>query len=475
MTALSKHIGVAVFVTLAWSAMAVSQTLDEFLIIAARNNPGLNATFQQYQAALEKVPQVGALPDPQVSFGIFISPMERYVGNQVAEISLMQMFPWFGTLAEAKNEAALMAKSAYEEFQETKSRLYYEVKVNWYAMALLEKEIAINAENVDILKALERLAINRFQSGGSPAVSSAQNRTDMSPPDNPDGPSTPSNAPGNMSMPGQSNSPGQPAPSTAMGMTSVDDMAGGGGMIEVLRVRMEINELNNRSALLEDSRSTLLAQFNALLDRPGDQAVRLPDNIPMPALPVPISEIPELIRQNNPLLKMLEQEEGAFLARENMGRKMGFPMIGIGLEYNIFNPRENSQSMMNGDDMLMPMVSMTLPLWRSKYNASVREAGFLRESARARRNDLTNQLNVSYEEALKDFNDANRRFDLYNRQTELARQALNILTVDYTTGGSGFEDILRMQQKLLDYRLKTLAALVDGNVATAMIERLMGR
>jgi hypothetical protein len=47
--------------------------------------------------------------------------------------------------------------------------------------------------------------------------------------------------------------------------------------------------------------------------------------------------------------------------------------------------------------------------------------------------------------------------------------------VQYSTEGSNFEEVLRMQQQLLDYRLKYLDALIDGNIAVAMMERLMGR
>jgi outer membrane protein TolC len=57
----------------------------------------------------------------------------------------------------------------------------------------------------------------------------------------------------------------------------------------------------------------------------------------------------------------------------------------------------------------------------------------------------------------------------------LANQALNILIVQYSTEGSNFEEVLRMQQQLLDYRFKYLDALIDVNISVAMMERLMGR
>ena len=73
--------------------------LDEYLQTAAQNNPGLKVKFNEYMAALERVPQAGALPDPTVAFGYFVQPIETRLGPQQAKISAMQMFPWFGTLS----------------------------------------------------------------------------------------------------------------------------------------------------------------------------------------------------------------------------------------------------------------------------------------------------------------------------------------------------------------------------------------
>ena len=76
-------------------------SLTYYLGIAAKNNPTVLQRYNEYQAALQKVPQVGGLPDPQLELGVFLSPMELVAGNQVADVKLMQMFPWFGVLKKA--------------------------------------------------------------------------------------------------------------------------------------------------------------------------------------------------------------------------------------------------------------------------------------------------------------------------------------------------------------------------------------
>jgi len=82
-----------------------------------------------------------------------------------------------------------------------------------------------------------------------------------------------------------------------------------------------------------------------------------------------------------------------------MNRKMGLPMIGTGLQHDIFKPRANSESMGNGQNMLMPMVSVTIPLWRKKYRASVREAELMGQSVIEQKPDLSNLLMVNYEDS----------------------------------------------------------------------------
>lgn len=461
-----KKITILLFCFLTLSAKG--QILDDYLIIAAENYPGLRAKFQEYHASLQRIPQASALPDPQVSFGIFVMPMERYMGDQVAEVSLMQMFPWFGTPGAARNEAALMAKARFEIFNEARSMLFYEVKATWYALYLLEKEIAITEENVRILRSLEEMALARFKSGGGGEGRNMPQGNRMKE-EKTDGRS---GGMGNMKM----EKPASSASSSAgSGMGAMNDMGRSGGMVDVLRVQMEINELSNSLALLKDTRKPLQSRFNQLLNRPSGEAAAVPDSIIAAELPLPAAQIPDSIRTNNPMLRMLEKEEEAFRAQEVMSRKMGFPMIGLGMQYEIFRPRPGGESMMNGRNMLMPMATVSIPLWRKKYNASVKEAGFMREAAAEQKKETENQLLVSYEEALKDFNDAKRRIDLFRKQTELAQQALNILIVQYTTAGLDFEEVLRMQQTLLNYRLKGLDAVVDANVAAAMVERLMGR
>jgi hypothetical protein len=154
------------------SVNGYSQNLNQYLEQAIHNNPSLQASFKQYQASLEKVNQV-SLENPQLNIGVFTRPMELLMGNQRAEASIMQMFPWFGMLKTQKDEAILMAESRYEAFRQERNRVIFQVKETYFQLIQLQHTIDISQANLEILKILEEVAIIRYQGGNTAeAVSS---------------------------------------------------------------------------------------------------------------------------------------------------------------------------------------------------------------------------------------------------------------------------------------------------------------
>ena len=147
-----------------------TQTLDSYLEMAAKNNPGLQSKYKEFEAALQKIPQVNALPDPLFSFGYFISPVETRVGPQRAKFSLSQMFPWLGTLKAKGDAAALMAAAKYQSFLETRNKLYFDVAAAYYPLYALQQLQEIERKNIEILESYKSIATGKFENGAAPMV-----------------------------------------------------------------------------------------------------------------------------------------------------------------------------------------------------------------------------------------------------------------------------------------------------------------
>ncbi|RZS98160.1 TolC family protein [Cecembia calidifontis] len=467
-----KKIAIIFLLFLGVQSTSFSQSLDEYLKVAAENNPELKAYFNEYLASLEKVPQVGALPDPELTMGFFFQPMERFMGNQQADIQLMQMFPWFGMLKTQKDEASKMALAQYEVFQDAKYRLFYQVKNTWYQLYRLEEEIRITEENLEILKQYERLALIRFQSadiGTGSGPSNMQQATSMN-----SGSSTSSaSSMGGMSGGMTSGTSGKSSSKGGSSMGTSSSMNGGGsGMSDVLRVRIQIKELENTLALLEDSRLPIKAEFNQLLNRDINEVVSIADSLSGSVVSWERQALLDSITQNNPMLKMLDAEAEAYEAQKKMAKLEGRPMLGAGVNYMPFSPRTENGMPMGGNDMVMPMLRLTIPIYRKKYNALQKEAELKQLAVQQRRENTVNQLTTRWSTALRDLDDATRRTKLYREQTDLARQTLNLLMTSYATDGRDFEEVLRVQQQLLDYQLKLITSIVDQHVTIAMLENL---
>jgi outer membrane protein TolC len=461
-------ISIYFYLFLSISAIAQGDSLQNYLELAAKNNPAVLQKFAEYQAALQKVPQVGSLPDPDISLGIFLSPMELVAGNQVADIRLMQMFPWFGVLKNARNEMSLMAKAKFESFRDTKLEVLFELQQTWYDLYKVQKSIAISSSNLEILHTMERLELVRYQSASSGNGNNSSGSAAMK-----------QGASGNAASPSsgmqtmggnQTNSNG---PSAAPSPAPMQGSSGGTGLTDVYRIQMEAGELENNIALLKNQQTVLVSKMNSFLNRAALTPVAVPDTMKPDLLNIPVSVVPDSILANNPMLGMLRYEEKSLEARKQMVTRMGYPMVGLGVNYSLINKNPMSTSSMNGKDMIMPMVTVTLPIYRKKYNAMKTETDLLSDAARHGIKATTNALQTDYYDAIQSFQDAQRRTELYSRQYKLSNQTLNILVRSFSYSGAGLSDLLRARQQTLDYGLKQVDALADLNTAIARLRRLM--
>ena len=105
----------------------------------------------------------------------------------------------------------------------------------------------------------------------------------------------------------------------------------------------------------------------------------------------------------------------------------------------------------------------------------VNEVVYLQEAKEYEKTDKVNILVTILENAWKDYLDADRRLSLYNSQLELADQSMTLLETEYIAGNKDFEEILRMERKVLKYGLELEKARSDKQAAISFINYLMGQ
>jgi outer membrane protein TolC len=458
---------IAVAFTISTKAQQQSDSLINYLEIAVKNNPSVLQRFAEYEAALQKIPQAGGLPDPEINVGVFLSPMELISGNQVADIKLMQMFPWFGTLKAAKDEMSMMAKAKFETFRDAKVQVFYNVQQNWYELYKIRQEILITENSLELLGVVEKLTLTRYSSTVVSGVSSISATSTANVP------VAQNTSSGNMQTMGNAGSTGVASGSSSTMPPSNMNASGGSGLVDIYRIQIEASDLQNSIATLKSNEQTLVARFNNFLNRPDTMNVFTPDTLKPELIEVFLGGIPDSVLAENPMLQMLQYEQGSYEARKKMVTRMGYPMIGVGVNYSVITKSEMSTSAMNGRDMIMPMLTLTLPIYRRKYTAMKIEADLLKSAAGFNYDATANSLQNEYYDALQSYQDADRRMRLYANQSLLTQNILELSLISYATAATNMTDILQINRQLLDYKIKQVEALTDFNTAVASIKRLI--
>lgn len=441
-----------------------AQTLEDYLLQAAENNPGLKAAYARYQATAEQVNQA-SLPDPELQVGAFIRPMERYMGNQIADFRLMQMFPWFGMLATQKEEAYHMGQADFQLFLEEKNRLFFEVKSTWNKLLLLQGEQQLALENLDYLLKYESLALMQYQAGNSIALPS----TSFRPTKDTNSSSTTSPMSG---MGGATTSPMQGAASSSSGMPLLPMAGSSSGLSAILQIRLQIKELESTLQQLEANKEVLRYQFQQLLNRPIEADLVLPTTWERARLPLAKQDYLEKIKESNPMLGMYASEQMAFTQQAKMAKLEGKPMLGAGVNYMAFTSRLESGMPMGGEDMVMPMVTLTLPIYRKKITAKIKQADYLKNGAAMQKEETVNELTLQWASAFRDWEESERLLNLYEAQVALVEQQLQVMETTYAGGNLALAEVLQTQQLLLDYRSKKLNALYQQHQSLAQLDAL---
>jgi len=157
----------------AGSAAAQGDTLTivEAMRLAREANPMLRASRASATAAGERVGPAGALPDPQLQFGLmnrmasdFWSTMDPMTMNQV---QLMQMLPWPGKQGGAKRAARHNAAAADADAAEQERMLAAQVRMAYYQAAYADRALDVMGRTRDLLRGFLEVSTTMYAVGSA--------------------------------------------------------------------------------------------------------------------------------------------------------------------------------------------------------------------------------------------------------------------------------------------------------------------
>ncbi|MCX7048147.1 MAG: TolC family protein, partial [Candidatus Sumerlaeota bacterium] len=143
--------------------LTVSATLPEALEYAFKASGDIEAAYFDWRAAIERVPQAGALPDPTLEFeSLFSGGGGKGFNLNLISLGLSQDIPGRGK-REARAELALReAQGAGERFRAAKFSLQRRVVTVYAQLALNEAMIGLTSDSIRLLKETYTVALHRY-------------------------------------------------------------------------------------------------------------------------------------------------------------------------------------------------------------------------------------------------------------------------------------------------------------------------
>jgi outer membrane protein, heavy metal efflux system len=391
-----------------------SPALDTYIRTALRNNQMLHAAFDDWQAALEEIPQVTALPNPKFEWTHFVEEIQTRTGPQNNRFSISQDIPWKGKRAHGGIMMENRAEALWWHAAQAKLTIIRDVKSAYYEYAYLGQAIRIVGENIELLHNLEPIVQVRIRGGASQG--------------------------------------------------------------DLLRLQNEIGLLENERESLKRLQPAINQQLSALLNDTTSQPKPFPNIQPKAPVTLNTLDLMAIFDKSNPELNQfkwhLKEAEHHVIHRE-LDRKpdftVGITYIDTGSAKDAIAPSDS------GDDPFGISVGISIPIWRKKIDAGIRQSrnheSAVRRTLNQKRQDLHAQLEL---EAYK-LDDAVRQMELCrNTMIPRTRQVVEITQVEYESGNATLLDIIDSERELLIFEKNYWRAVSDYAIHLANLEAMCG-
>ncbi|MDO9168011.1 MAG: TolC family protein [Methylobacter sp.] len=384
---------------------------------AVQDNPDL-AQMQARAQAMAAIPsQMGALPDPEISLNAMSLPVDSFSTRQEDMTQLgagiSQAFPFPGKLALREQAAAFEAEAAIQSVVEVRWRLLSEVKTTWWLIFYLDRAIQIVDSNHALLQQFVKIARTKYE-------------------------------------------------------------VGEGLQQDVLLAQLELSKLLDQQLQLQASRRNAAASLNALLDKPANEEIRLPDKVEA-QLPS-IKQETRLYQQAETFRAVLEGNRlgiNAAQSRLDLAKKEVLPDFNLSAAYGA---RANTPDGDRRADLLSLGLSMNVPIFAAQKQAKAvdqRTSELMQEKYALQ--DQWNKVRAQISQGYNDYRRAKDQVVLFETGiVPQARQTVASMLAGYRVNKVDFLNLVRSQITLFEYETQYWKAFAEANQSLAQLSAAVG-
>lgn len=382
--------------------------LNAVLTYAQKYNPMIQVAHGRLQAARKVPAQVSAYDDPMVMWDNWSAPENFRIdqaGNNIFRLS--QKIPFPGKLRLKGEIAAKEAEQRAEELRIAQIDVAVRVKKAYYALWLIHQNLQVYSRDKELAAQFAQIAERKY----------------------------------------------------AVGQVSQPD---------VLRAQVELTRLVNRITTETLALEKARAQLNALLSRPLEAPLGMPQDPPSPTVTYSPTDLEALTLNNRPELlaqaKTIEKETLALA----LARKAYYPDFEASVSRFVnFGQRDGFGF----------VLSATIPLaFRYKYDAGVEEALANQQTARSELHRVQDVALFEVKQALVEAQTALEQLNLLlHTHIPQAEQALASAQIGYQTGKADFLALIDSLRIVEQVHLEHLLAAANFEKAWAELERAVGQ
>lgn len=390
------------------SSFSYGQTLESLISEGLKNSPEIQEIQFNYKGIQERKNEVNTLPNTNFGLGYFLSEPETRTGAQRFKLSVSQMIPWFGSITARQNYVTSIADAKYVDVAIAIRKLIASISQSYYQLYSNQEKRKILRKNIELLKTYETMALTAIETGKASAV-------------------------------------------------------------DVLKLQIRQNDLEKLVKILEQQYTSEETVMNRLLNRKKDEPIALLQELNMPnTIPsVDKSKMaihPELIKYDK-LYQSVEQSE-------LLNQKEQMPMIGFGLDYVAVAERPGMTFSDNGKDIIMPMFSVSIPIFNKKYRSKTKQNDLQKEALVFGKESRKNTLFTKLETAVNNRISSKINFDTQVQNLEKANNAEQILIKSYESGTLNFNDVLDIQELQLKFQMEKIEAIKNFFIQSTIINYL---
>lgn len=394
------------------------EEVSDYVALAIVTNPEVRVAWARWQEATHAVARARALPDPTLSFGIFVLSVETRVGPQRGRIGVQQVIPWPTALTAGGDAASERARAAQANLEAVTLAVSQEVEVAFWDLWEVRTARAIHEDHLRVVDGLSDTLRARLE----------------------------------------------------VGAASLADLQ----QVDLSRARLEdaIRSMGAREQVAK-------ARLRTAVGVRGELA--LPTEVPSSSVrevgEAEAALVEAALAHPRLVAATARVEAGESVVRQAEAQRM--PGLMVGADWMITGPAVDGGMGVppdSGKDAVALGVGLRLPIWQRAYGEEIRRAEAALEASSASRVALADRAVSDVFTWVTRVSDSARRAAVTDGtllpQAEAAYQSL---LGSYTAGQGSVAQVLLAQRDLLELRVRAVQARADHARAWASLETTCGR